>query len=261
MEFGACCGADIDRVCWLKELGFDYAEGSCGQIAGLNDEQFDAYLERFKKIGFPMPVANGFIPGNVRLTGPNRNFKQIEDYLRNLFYRTDALHIKKIIFGSGGARRLDDSISREKGIEELTEVIRKIICPMAKDHDLQIVIEPLRIQECNILNTVRESIEFITKSGIENLHVLADIYHMVSMGESFDSLIQFKGFLSHAHISNPVLGEVRRVYPTLTDGYDQKPFIESIIHAGVDTCSIEAGTDDFYNDARNALPVLRNSVQ
>ena len=261
MKFGACCSADIERVRILKELGYDYAEGGCGAITSLNDSDFEKYYSDFLKIGLPMPVANGFFPSEIKLAGPESNKLKIEEYLNKFFTRADMLGIKKVIFGSGGARNIPDSMSLEGGIDEIIDDLKNIICPMAAEHGITVVIEPLRKEECNILNTVKESVEIINRANIENLKVLADVYHMICMNEPLDSIKNLNGILVHAHTSNPVGGDKRRIYPAAHDGFNQKDFISNLLSAGVETCSVEAGTEDFYNDAKNALPVLKAALE
>ncbi|MBQ6264375.1 MAG: sugar phosphate isomerase/epimerase [Clostridia bacterium] len=261
MKFGACCSADIERVKILKQFGYDYAEGGCGAITSLSDDDFEKYYTEFVKIGLPMPVANGFFPSEIKLAGQQSDKDLIKDYLKRFFRRADFLGIEKVIFGSGGARNIPDSMSINDGIGEIVWDLKNIICPMATEHNITVVIEPLRKEECNIFNTVRESVDIIEEAGIENLKVLADVYHMVCMNEPIDSIKNLSGILVHAHTSNPVGGNTRRVYPKQNDGFNQKGFINNLIYTGVETCSVEAGTDNFYEDAKNALPVLKAALE
>ncbi|MBR4766856.1 MAG: sugar phosphate isomerase/epimerase [Clostridia bacterium] len=260
MKFGACCSADIERVKILKQLGYDYAEGGCGAIASLSDDEFSNYYSEFVKICLPMPVANGFFPSEIKLAGPQSDKDAIREYLNNFFKRADLLGIKKVVFGSGGARNIPDSMSVNEGIDEIMWDLKNIICPMAAEHNITVVIEPLRKEECNIFNTVRESVELINHANIENLKVLADVYHMICMNDSLDSIKNLNGILVHAHTSNPVGGNTRRVYPKQNDGFNQKDFIANLVSAGVETCSVEAGTENFFEDAKNALPVLKAAL-
>ena len=261
MKFGACCSSDIERVRILKKLGYDYAEGGCGAIASLTDNEFEKYFSEFKSINLPMPVANGFFPSEIKLAGPQSSKEKIKEYLDLFFKRADLLGIQKVIFGSGGARQIPDSMTIEDGIDEIVWDLKNIICPMASEHNIIIVIEPLRKEECNIFNTVAETVKIIEKADIDNLKVLADVYHMICMNEPLDSIKNLNGILVHAHTSNPVGGDKRRIYPAMNDGFNQKDFISNLISAGVETCSVEAGTEDFYKDAENALPVLKAALE
>lgn len=260
MKFGACIGTDPVRLRILSELGYDYAESGCGSLCAITEEEFQEFLKVKEELDFPVIVANGFFPRDIKLAGPESDKQQIRDYLTKLFGRTDKLGIKRIIFGSGRARDIPDCMSREDGIKEIIFDLKEIICPMAAEHGIEIVIEPLRTQESNILNTVHEGIEMMDIAGIDNLKVLADVYHMVCMDEPFDYLAGLKGRLVHAHTSTPIGGDERRVYPKRGDGFDQRPFIQNLIAAGVETCSLEAGAEDYRAEAEEALKVLKAAL-
>lgn len=258
MKFGACIGTDCERLKAIKALGFDYAESGCGSINAISEEEFEAFASLREELDVPIPVANGFFPKNIRLAGPERDDGAIRAYLEKLIPRAKHLGIRRFIFGSGGARRIPEDMSREDGLNAVIDVLKTVICPMCAAAGMDVVIEPLRTQECNILNTVHEGVLCMELAQIPNLFVLADVYHMVEMGEGYeDYLPTLRGKLMHAHTSNPIGGEERRVYPKAGDGFDQKPFIAALQGAGCETCSVEAGTDDFAAEAKAALAVLR----
>lgn len=260
MKFGVCIGSDAERLRILASLGFDYAEGGCGAINALTDEEFEPFLEVKNTLDFPMPVANGFIPGDIKLCGPDFSRDKVVAYLTKLYSRLDKLGTKLVIFGSGKARNVPEGMKLDDGLAEVVDCLKNIICPMAAEHGITIVIEPLRTQESNILNTVHESAEIARKSGIPNLKVLADVYHMVSMDEGYEYLSGLEGMLLHAHTSNPILGDARRVYPKKSDSFSQTPFLSALAAVGTQRCSLEAGCDDFAVDAAEALEVLRNAL-
>ena len=45
MKFGVCVGKDIEKMKYIKSVGYDYAEGHCQEIA----RKDKAYLEHKKK--------------------------------------------------------------------------------------------------------------------------------------------------------------------------------------------------------------------
>lgn len=260
MKFGVCVGTDVERVRRAKECGYDYVESGCGSISALTDGEFEAFCSQCAEIGIPVSAANGFFPKNIILAGPDSDKQQIRDYLNKLYPRAKRLGIKSIIFGSGGARRIPDGMSIDDGREEIIRDLKEIICPMAEEYGITIVIEPLRNEECNVLNSVHEGVEVMKKAGCKNLRVLADIYHMVCVDEPFDYLAGLSGSLVHAHTSKPIGGDGRRIFPAPGDGYDQKPFISRLVEAGVECCSVEAATEDFYNDAPKSLEAMRAAL-
>ena len=53
-----------------------------------------------------------FVPAEVRLTGPEVDWAQVEGYLETAIGRVAALGGQAIVFGSGGARRVPDGSPR-----------------------------------------------------------------------------------------------------------------------------------------------------
>ena len=73
-----------------------------------------------------------------------------------------------------------------------------------------------------------------------------------------ESVFLLAPFVTHAHIANP---EGRR-YPRRGDGFAYEVFFGALRRAGYDGCvSVEAFTDDFARDAKEALDCLRALVK
>ena len=69
IQVGYC--AKLDEVDAAKAAGFDYLELRTSEIAALSDADYERLLERIKQVGIPVPVTYLFIPGTIKLTGPN----------------------------------------------------------------------------------------------------------------------------------------------------------------------------------------------
>ena len=63
MKFGICVGTDIEKMKYMKAVGYDYSEGHCQEIAKKDKE----YLDEMKKTGLPVVAANCFI--GMRIVG------------------------------------------------------------------------------------------------------------------------------------------------------------------------------------------------
>ena len=127
-----------------KAAGFDYVELGTSEIAALSDADFDAALERVKQVGIPTPNANLFLPGSIRLTGPQATDpEQQMAYVKKAFARLNRLGVKILCFGSGGARRVPDGFPKEDAFKQLVD-FGKRIAPEARANGITVVIEPLR---------------------------------------------------------------------------------------------------------------------
>lgn len=254
MKFGICVGTDIEKMKYIKALGYDYAEGHCQEIA----RKDKAYLDEIKKTGLPVVAANCFI--GLRIVGKEKNYTEIDAYLEKLFENASYLGIKYLVFGSSAARRIPDRMSLEEGRAEIIDFLKNHAVPLAEKYNIVIAIEPLRPEECNAINTVADGVEVAKAIDSPFVKVLADVAHMYVQNESMESLLDYKGWVVHAHTSNPdpdpSLGR-KRIYPVANDELSQSGFINALKKIGVEYCSIEAEVQDFESDAKNAYDVLK----
>lgn len=254
MKFGVCCGTDIEKIKYIKELGYDFAESHCQEIAKADDEK----LEAIKATGMPIVAANCFI--SLRVVGEEKDEAAIGEYLERLFSKAKYLGLKYLVFGSSGARRIPDGMTLEQGRDEIAYFLRNLVLPFCEKYDLPVAIEPLRPEECNAINTITDGVEMAERIGSPYIRVLADVAHMFVQNEPVESLLKYKDFIVHAHTSNPdpdPSTNKKRTYPTKDDIFSQANFIETLRAVGVEHCSIEADVIDFESDAAGAYEVLK----
>ncbi len=255
MKFGVCVGTDTEKMKFIKELGYDYAESHCQQIASETQEHLDA----MKATGLPVVAANCFI--GMRVVGEEKDDAAINEYLERLFKNASYLGLRYLVFGSSGARRIPDGMSLEEGRAQIVDFLKNNVVPFAEKYNLIVAIEPLRPEECNAINTVAHGVEIAVAVNSPYVKVLADVAHMYVQNESLESLLEYKGWVVHAHTSNPGPDpalDCKRIYPSSSDEFKQALFIEPLKAIGVEHCSIEANVLDFESDAKNAYDVLKN---
>ncbi len=254
MKFGVCVGTDIEKMNLIKEIGYDYAESHCQEIVSKSYEHLDA----MKATGLPVVAANCFI--GMRVVGEEKDYAAIDEYLAMLFEKASYLGLKYLVFGSSGARRIPDGMSLEDGRAEIVEFLKYHVVPQAEKYNLSVAIEPLRPQECNAINTIDDGVEVAKKVDSPYVKVLADVAHMYCQNEPMEKLLEYNGYMVHAHTSNPdpdpSTGK-KRIYPKKGDAFSQASFVESLNAVGVEYCSIEADVIDFESDVRDAYEVLK----
>ncbi|MBQ3006658.1 MAG: sugar phosphate isomerase/epimerase [Clostridia bacterium] len=254
MKFGICIGTDIEKMKFIKSLGYDYAESHCQEIAQKSKE----YLDEMKATGLPVIAANCFI--GMKIVGKDKDEEKIKEYLEILFGKASYLGLKYLVFGSGGARRIPDDMSLEEGRAEIIYFLEKLVAPLAEKYKITVAIEPLRPEECNAINTVSDGVKIAKEVNSPYVKVLADVAHMYVQNEAAESLLDYKGWIVHAHTSNPDPGpeyDCKRLFPCKDDNFSQSSFVDSLKAIGVEHCSIEANVIDFETDARNAYEVLK----
>ena len=159
MKFGVCVGTSVEKMKYIKEIGFDYAESHCQDIVRATPET----LEEIKATGLPVVAANCFI--GLRVVGEEKDEAAIREYLETLFERASYLGLKYLVFGSSGARRIPDGMSLEEGREEIVYFLRELVAPLAEKYNVPVAIEPLRPQECNAINTIADGAEFAKRTN------------------------------------------------------------------------------------------------
>jgi D-psicose/D-tagatose/L-ribulose 3-epimerase len=251
---GFCVG--LKGLETAKAAGFDYVELGVSEIAALSDAEFDAALERTKQVGIPTPNANLFLPGSIRLTGPQATGPDEQmAYVKKAFGRLQRLGVKIVCFGSGGARRVPEGFPKEEAFKQLI-AFGKRIAPEARANGITVVVEPLRSQESNIINTAAEGLALVKAVADPNFELLIDFYHLASEKEDPAIILEAREHIRHLHMANPQ----GRVFPLKWDEFDYAPFFANLRQIGyAGRISIEASSRDMPTEAPQAIALLRRA--
>lgn len=219
---GAC--APISSAKGIKAAGGDYIEENVKRflIPDRPEVEWLKKLEASKTCPLPFYSCNSFLPGSLRSTGGNANHEAVLAYAETAFKRAQQIGLKIIVFGSGGSRRLAEGDPVEKADKQFVSLLSKM-GPMAAPYGITIVVEPLRRQECNYINTVVEGAEIVERVNHPNIRLLFDIYHMLHNGEDPGDLNKVGKLLAHGHIAE----KEKRSAPGVM-GDDFRPFFAAL---------------------------------
>ncbi|MCQ2470873.1 MAG: sugar phosphate isomerase/epimerase [Clostridia bacterium] len=258
MRFGMCMGIESpERVKMIADAGFDYVECGFCSLSRADDSVFEAFKDALNENNIKCEAANGFLPKDLPII--NGDLDAIASYIENGMKRGAEIGLKKIAFGSSKARNVPDGVSYAEGFRQLGEFLKNVVSPLAEKYGITIVTEPLRKDECNIINTIKEGTMLAVLSGKENISCLADIYHMIGEGDTLEDVKQLKGSLKHAHICNPVSKKgLKRDFPQDNAEFDYKAYVDALEFAGCDTCSVEAQCIDFESETLLAGKLLKS---
>ena len=202
IQIGLCSGPG--SAAKLKAIGFQFIEGGVGGSLkpDKTDEEYASELERIKTCGLPMRSCNGFLPGSLRLTGPEEGLRHDDaiKYAVKACERADQVGLTAIVFGSGGARNAPEGFDIDKAREQFIAFCKKL-GPAIADRKVVIVLEPLNKKEANFLTTVSEGIEMMDEINHPRIRLLADIYHMMKDGEQPDSIRKAGSRIVHCHVA------------------------------------------------------------
>lgn len=256
MKFGIC--GDLEKAQPFASAGGDYLEaGVQSLLKPLEpDAAFEESLRRADACPLPILAANGFLPATLKSTGKDYNPQGILDYAAIAFARARKIGIRHIVFGSGGSRGLVDDFPVDEADDQFIAMLRQL-GPIAADHDVIIVIEPLRAAECNYINTLAQGAAIVRRVGHAHIQLLADLYHMMHNGETAQCILDAGPMIKHAHLAE----KTDRTCPGI-EGTDFVPFFKALAQIGYSgAMSIEG---KFPNgvpaDSPRAVRVMREQM-
>ena len=252
MRIGICT-SEKEVILLARKVGFDFVEVNTYR-AVMDDEKYAMLLELARELpeGF-MYSCNGLVPGDVRLTGSDVDLERVREYASKSFARLASLGVKMLVFGSSGAKRVPEGFSFERAMEQLVEVIR-IFSDEAAKHGQRVCIEPLRYSECNIINTLEDSLELARLVDRENVGAHVDYFHLMQNVERLSKLEGAAGRIMHTHIASPCM----RNTPRQDDGADYRCFFDCLRRGGYDeTVSFEGKFEPTEDELREMYVCLR----
>jgi sugar phosphate isomerase/epimerase len=251
MQYGVCGGPDLARV--AKDCGYDYFEWSVGELLHPREDEsiFEEALARAKNAGLPCPAANVFIPADLKITGPSVDTPALQRFVSTALSRAERAGVERIVFGSGGARRIPDGFDPTHAWQQLVQFCRWM-GPVAQRHGVTVVVEPLNRAETNVINTVGDGAELVRQSGHPNIRLLVDGYHWAKDGDALEGILDNAALLAHAHIATV---EGRR---PPRPGDDCATFIAALKQAGYNQrVSIEGNIANPVEELPQALKVMK----
>lgn len=253
MRFGIC--TTIEKSAAARDAGWDFIEESVqGLLKGLEaDEQWTG-RERAAASALPILAANMLVPGALKISGPEVDKERLAAYMRAVLRRADALDIRTVVFGSGGARQVVDGFPRDTAAEQIGEFVRTSAA-VAAEYGVTIVIEPLHRGECNIINSVAEAMKYVAAVGHPNLQCLVDSYHFWTEDEPLENLRLAMPSIRHVHVAD----KTGRTPPGESGESDYRPFFRVLKSGGYDgLISVEAKSFDLPSSGARVLQFLRN---
>lgn len=255
-HIGACRG--IGDAAILQEAGASYIEIAISRflMPESPDQDFEENLALAKASPIPVLSGNGFYPGDIRLTGPEAETERAVAYARKAFERGAQIGMKYFVLGSGKARAIPEGFDPAEARAQFVDLCRQI-APYAEAAGITIVIEPLRRQETNFINSVHEGYGIVKEVGHPALCVLADFYHMTQESEGPESIIEAGAALRHCHIAE----DINREAPG-TSGQDFTPYFKALEEIGYrGNISIECRWNDFGSQVAPAIAEIKRQLE
>ena len=237
MKIGLC-ESRVKEIKQAYEIGFDYVEVSNWAVYTMDDEKYADMLAIKEELPESfMYACNGLVPPDFRLTGPDVNFDEIKKFAEASFAKLAKLGVKMLVFGSSKAKIVPEGFDFDVDMNQLIKVTQ-IFGEVAAKNGQRVCIEPLRTEECNIINTAEDSVKLAKDTNLDNVGGHVDYYHLMQNGEKMSKLEGLAKDIVHTHIASPC----KRIIPTADDGADYKQFFDYLRKGGYDaTVSFEGG--------------------
>lgn len=213
--------APLDKAAELKAAGAQFLTVGTGDflVPDKDAAAFQSSLDQLAASPLPVLAANGFIrPAHLRCVGKEANHEQVLEWAETCFQRLHHAKGKFIVFGSSGSRQLKDGWPKEKADEQFIALLKRM-GPLAARNQVTVVVEQLQARECNYINRISEGAAIIRAVDHPNVRLLADLYHMASMGDTPKDLAQAMDVVVHVEIAE----KNGRTVPGVS-GDDFRPF-------------------------------------
>jgi sugar phosphate isomerase/epimerase len=251
-KIGIC--TSVTNAAIAKNAGCDYIEEGVRSFL-VPDRPEAEFREKLALLGgSPLPVAacNSFLPEALKSVGPEARPDDIIAFAATAFRRAREAGTRHIVFGSSGSRNIPDGFDRAEARHQFIRLLRRM-GPVAREYGVVVVLEPLRRDESNFINTVAEGAAIVREVDDPGIRLLADIYHMLCEDEGPGSIVAAGPLLAHCHIAE----EDGRTPPGV-HGEDFTPYLEALRRIGY------AGGISFesrWTDVATELPVAVKTLE
>jgi sugar phosphate isomerase/epimerase len=252
VRFGVCAGPD--KAALVKDAGWEYVEFNCqtGLQGLLPDDQWTGG-EALKACGLPTPACNVMVPGDLKVCGPTADLGKLTEYMTRVLSRAPKVGCDTIVFGSGVARKVPDGFDREQARQQILAFLR-MIGPIAQQHGVTVVIEPLNQGECNIINSVGEGMTYVREVNHPNVKQLLDTYHFWLESEPLQNLRDAGRAIRHVHLAD----KIGRTGPGMSGQSDYRAvfrILKDLNYQG--NISVEASKFDIATDGKSVLKYVK----
>lgn len=256
-EIGIVQNLENDSL--IRAYGYRYLVESIARLISpknVTAQQFEENVRKIKKLKKPLYACNIFIPGELKVVGPDVNEAAILAYAEEVFQRCKIAGVNMIIWGSGGSRRLPDGFDREKAKEQFVSVAQKI-ADLGRRYNMTFALENLNSTETNFITRTEEAFEIVEKVDRKNFGLCVDIYHMLKEGEPASNIEKTAKRLIYCEVA-----EKENRTPPGVHGEDFRPYLSALKKVGYKgKIVIECRWDDVVKQGQGAFEYLSNQLK
>jgi len=255
IEFGGCASAaHFDTA---VRLGFDYYEMEVTEISQMDDTQFAALKSQVLASPIRCRAFRSLIR-KYQVVGENARAQQddVKAYLERNLDRCRQLGGRIVVWGSSQSRNVPDGFSRDTAWRQMQDFLH-VLGDIAGQNNLMIGIEPLRKQECNIINTAAEAMKLAHEVNHPNVKIIVDFYHLRQQNEDPEIIRVAQKDIVHLHFANPA---GRRWPRSATEDPQYRRFFSLVKEIGYQGGLSIEGNGTFEEDGAASLQFFKEML-
>lgn len=223
----------LNQVEEAVSSGFDFVQPVNDFIIHLSDNQIREQKSRIGNSGVPFKVCILPLPPEVRVSEKGFNIYVWIDFLKHAMQKMAELGCRTLIWNNGRARLLPV----EGNTNDMKEQVRQflfLLCGVANDFDMRVLVEPLGPRRTNFLNGIDETRDFLSRIDVDNLYSMISMREFDLISGSPADIAGYGALIHHLQLENPRIYEGERVCPRRDDGFSYLPFLMAFKDAGYD---------------------------
>ena len=223
--------SDLSQVEQAASDGFDFVQPVNDFVVDLTDEQLRSQKERIQAGGAPFKACALPLPTDARVTQKGFNIYVWTEHFKTALQHMAELGCRKLVWNDGRARVLPV----EGAIAEAKEQVRQflyMLCAVAADFGMTVLVEPLGPRRTNFLNSMEETADFLSRVRVENLSSLISLRELEQIKLSLSDLFDYRQLIDHVQMDNPRSYDGPRTCPRATDDYEYGLFVHALKEAG-----------------------------
>ncbi len=184
-----------------KEIGFDAVELFLPGPGDFSVEEIQALSEKHGLAIAAVGTGAGMLRHGLSLANPSEDKRAAAlEFLRQMIAFGGQLGAPAILGSMQGKHGGD--VSREQALEWLATALR-IAGATAAEFGVPFIYEPLNRYETNLINRLADGAEFIEAESLENVVLLADLFHMnIEESDLAASIVSAGKHLGHLHYAD-----------------------------------------------------------
>lgn len=225
--------ADLSEVPAASAAGFRHVQMPVDVIMNLSDDNFIRQQEILLRHNITPEVCSSPLPDDVQVTEMGFNIYVWTEYLKKALRRLTKLGCKKLAWSNGRTRVLPLEGDIVGAKEQVLQFLY-LLCDVADEHEITVLVEPLSPMRTNFLNTLDEMRDFLDRVGKPNLFSMISMRDLSEIGLNIEVFSSYSELIKHIQLENPSEQKGKRISPKPDDGINYYPFLNRLKQIGYD---------------------------